>query len=135
MSEDISMRGASAPHGYKMEIKISYSKIQLERAIEFIADHNDSFYGQVDFIRTSILESIERLAKDPRATYLGTMGFTLIADRELENLDCDDNTVRIEILVDPALGDDDMYLDDDHHEETINAPATSLWKTDDTTGE
>jgi hypothetical protein len=129
------MRGALASHGYKMEIKISYSKIQLERAIEFIAEHNDSFYGQVDYIRQSILESIEQLAKDPQATYLGTMGFTLIADREIENLDCDENIVRIDILVDPALGDDDMFLDEDHYEEVINAPATSIWKRDDITGD
>lgn len=111
-----------------MEIKISYSKIQLQRAIDFIAEHNDTFYGQVDYIRSSILESIERMAKDPNCTYLGTMGFTLIADREMEDLDNEENIVRIEILVDPALGDDDIYLDEDHFEEVIVAPAQSIWQ-------
>ena len=70
------------------------------------------------------------MAKDPNCTYLGTMGFTLIADREDEGLESDENIVRVDILVDPALGDDDMFLDDDNHEEVIIAPVTSIWKTD-----
>lgn len=48
------------------------------------------------------------------------MGFTLLAcDQELEGLDNDENFVRIDITVDPSLGNYNTYKDDDSHEEII----------------
>jgi hypothetical protein len=111
-----------------MEIKISYSKIQLEKAVNFIARYNSYQKGEYEKIRHSILDSIQRIAIDPETIYTGTMGYMLIADREFEDLNNDENTCRIEITVDPALGCDDRWFDDNYHEEVITVPAKEFWK-------
>jgi hypothetical protein len=116
-----------------MEIRISYSQTQLDSAVKFISENNEHFYGQDDYIRKSILEYMERMAKDPNSTFIGTMGFTLIGDREFEDLDNDENVVRVEILVDPGLGNDDMYSDGDMVDNIISAPAQSIWNKEETT--
>lgn len=110
-----------------MEIRISYSQTQLEKAVNFISRHNEVFKGKKTEIRETILEYMEKMAKDPNMTFIGTMGFTLIGDREFEDMDNDDNLIRIEISVDPALGDDDQFADGDYQEYTINAPAQEVW--------
>jgi hypothetical protein len=102
-----------------MEVRISYSKPQLDEAVRFIARNNAHFQGQTDYIRNSILDHMKEIAADPEQWMGSTMGYTLIGDREDEGIDSDENSIRFEILVDPNLGSD---IDaDDWVEETINA--------------
>lgn len=103
-----------------MEVKVSYSKAQLDEAVEFIATHNVSFLGQHDYIRNQILSHMKDIAKDPDSYLSGTMGYTLWGDREFEGIDSDTNSIRFEISVDPALSMD-TWAEDDCIEETVIA--------------
>lgn len=89
-----------------MEVKVSYSKPQLEAAVKHIARYNEHFQGQKDYIRNSILEHMRQIALNPDSWMGGTMGYTLMGDREDEGLDSDTNRIHFEILVDPALCSD-----------------------------
>ncbi len=91
-----------------MEIKYTYSKIQLEKAIKFIGENNKSFLGKFEIIRNSIFESINRLLDSyPKYYFAGTMGFFITVDTlASESIDSDENSVMIEIMIDPALGAD-----------------------------
>lgn len=115
-----------------MEIRISYSQIQLDSAVEFISNNNQSFLGKNEDIRNTIQETMISLARDPEAIHLGTMGFTLVADREFEGIDSDENVCRIEILVDPSLSliDEIDEIDEiDFQDQIIDMPAESIWNT------
>ncbi len=87
-----------------MEINITYSKKQLECAVNFIAKHNSSFKNNHNEIRNSILNSMEHLAKDENLSSIGTMGYLLTCDFQRESMDCDQNICTIDINVDPSLG-------------------------------
>jgi hypothetical protein len=95
-----------------MEIKIIYSKKQLDAAVDFIGDHNENFRGQYDYIRDRIVESMEETALAPGEWITGTMGYVLWGDREDEGLDSDENVIRYSISVDPALALEAWDLDD-----------------------
>lgn len=88
-----------------MEVKVSYCPEQLEAAIKYISSHNNNFLGQDDEIRETIMSSLRNLINDfPHSNYRSTMGFVIIAaDIETESMDCDENLLRIEFLVDPSL--------------------------------
>lgn len=102
-----------------MEVKISYSKAQLEEAVRFISRNNEHFQGKIDYIRNTILDNMKEIAADPERWMGGTMGYTLVGDREDEGIDSDENIITFEILVDPNLGND---IDpEDWITETINA--------------
>lgn len=101
-----------------MEVKVSYSKVQLKLAVDYIAKYNVYFLNEHEEIEKTILEYIKILVSDPEEFSIGTMGFTLFADREFEDLDNDENCCRIDILIDPAVGV--KHIDDDYHTETIN---------------
>lgn len=96
-----------------MKVKLSYSKTQLEEAVKFIARNNQHFLGQKDYIKESIMNDMREIARDLGRWMSGTMGYNLIANRSVEGIDSDDNTVIIDILVDPALrisSSDQEYL-------------------------
>lgn len=101
-----------------MQVTIMYSIPQLEAAIKFISKHNEYFKGQNDRIRESIIGTMKQIALDPEQIYGGTMGYTIIADKEFEGIDIERNFCFMEILVSPALGQD--YSEDDYIEEEIN---------------
>jgi hypothetical protein len=102
-----------------MEVKIIYSKPQLEAAVRFIARNNEHFRGQKDFIRDEILKHMKQIAADPESWSGGTMGYHLLGDRTDEGIDNDENSIMFDILVDPNLGYD---LDEsDYAEEVIVA--------------
>jgi hypothetical protein len=107
-----------------MEIRISYSQLQLDSAVEFISNNNQSFLGKEEEIRNTIQETMVNMARDPEAMNLGTMGFTLIADREFEGIDSDENVCRIEILVDPSMHLIDEL--DDFQDKIIDLPMESI---------
>jgi len=86
-----------------MEVKIMYSKRQLNAAACYISDNNYTFQGQIKVIKNSIISTIKRMALEPDTMYDGTMGYTVIADRTFEGVDSDHNTAFFEILVDPNL--------------------------------
>lgn len=102
-----------------MEVKIIYSKPQLEAAVRFIARNNESFRGQKDFIRDEILKHMKQIAADPEAWNGGTMGYHLMGDRTDEGIDNDENTILFDILVDPNLGAD--HDESDYEQEVINS--------------
>lgn len=89
-----------------MEVKLSYSKAQLDLAVKFIARNNTHFLGQTDFIREEIVKHMRRIAEDKEAYMSGTMGYMLISDKEFEGFEADQNTCHIDIWVDPSLGTD-----------------------------
>lgn len=90
-----------------MRVKIHYSKRQLEEAVNYVAKHNTSFLDQYEKIKNVILTYMREMALEARyrnTRYVGTMGFLILADREYEGLDSDENSINFEILVDPAVG-------------------------------
>jgi len=101
-----------------MEVKLSYSKAQLEFAVKFIARNNEHFLGQTDYIRETIVEHMKRIALDPEGFMSGTMGYMLISDKEMEGFNCDQNTCMIDIYVDPSLGTD--HEETEYVEEVLN---------------
>jgi len=112
-----------------MEIRISYSQLQLNNAVEFISNNNQSFLGKDEEIRNTIHETMISLAQDAEVMHLGTMGFTLIADREFEGIDSDENVCRIEILVDPSLHLIDELDENDFQDQILDLPEKSIWNT------
>lgn len=107
-----------------MEVKVTYSKQQLDEAVDFIATHNPSFLGQHSFIRDEILDHMRKMARDPEGWLGATMGYTLWGDRTFEGVDSDENTIHFEITVDPAVGRD--YEEDDIAEEIVNSSDIAL---------
>lgn len=99
-----------------MEVRITYSKEQLDAAVEFISTHNSYFLGKKDYIRESILKSMRRIAKDPEQWINGTMGYVLWGEREFEGMNNDENTVHFDISVNPALDcEEDTYIEETVH--------------------
>lgn len=107
-----------------MEIKYSYSSEQLDLAVKFIAKHNKTFLRQKKYIRDQIIHVMNKLIPEFGTNYTSTMGFTILADREVENIDNNYYSCNVQILVDPALGID--VDDDDLIEDTIISPITGL---------
>jgi hypothetical protein len=105
-----------------MEVRLEYNQEQVDRAVEFISANNKSFFDQSVTIRGAIMAAMHRIAKEPGSQASGSMGFLLIADWEMEGLEHDENVVRIEIWVDPALNED-TYT---HREERITWKPTNF---------
>lgn len=97
-----------------MEIVLNYSQIQFDSAVSFISLNNPNFLEKDEEIRQTILDAMLSLTKNVNIQFYSTMGFTLIADREFESVDLDENICRVEILVDPS-----MHLIDDMDEDDI----------------
>jgi hypothetical protein len=102
-----------------MEIILNYSQIQLEAAIEFISSNNLNFLEKDEEIKQTILDGMVYLTKDVDAQFYSTMGFTLVADREFESIDSDENVCRIEILIDPSMHLYDYMDEDDIQAQTL----------------
>ena len=109
-----------------MKVTLTYSKTELKRAVEFISTHNENFLGEDLEIKEAIFCAMHKMARDPDCTYIGTMGFMVVADREIEDMDSDENVCRVEILVDPALGDNVRWDDGDLTSNVIDAPS-EVW--------
>ena len=95
-----------------MEVKIIESKKQWDAAVDFIAQYNENFIDKHDYIRERIINSMETTALAPGEWITGTMGYVLWGDRMDENLDSDENVIRFDISVDPALALTAWDLDD-----------------------
>lgn len=92
-----------------MEVKLEYSPVQLEAAVKFISENNPVWHGEIASIRDSIEDGMREIVEEfPHLLSLSTMGYMLIAHIIEEDLDEDENSVHIEILVDPAVGIEDM---------------------------
>jgi hypothetical protein len=107
-----------------MEVKITYSSIQLEATVKFIAKNNEHFLGKNKYIREEILNHMKRIALSPHEWLGGTMGYTLWGDRENEGFDCDENTIRFDISVDPALGLSE-YAPEEYIDEVVSGEPES----------
>jgi hypothetical protein len=106
-----------------MEVKVHYSKAQMEATIRFIGDHNRSFLGQYDYIRASIEEHITEIVhRFPHATGIGTMGYyiSMVALHQ-EGIDHDDNLLILHFAVDPAVGDETQYSQEDAIDLVLNS--------------
>jgi hypothetical protein len=101
-----------------MKVILSYSATQLECAVNFIATHNEAFKNQFNQIEHEIMKSMKELCADFNLNSIGSMGFRLIPDRVLEDMDSDHYVCRVEILVDPSLSEE--YYSDDIKEEVID---------------
>lgn len=101
-----------------MKIKVIYSKSQLEACIDFVASHNENFYGKKEYIRQQIRQSIQTIINGfPDTMFAGTMGFYVMkTDTEIEDMDNDENSFFVEFLVDPVLGQRN-WTDDDYQSE------------------
>lgn len=102
-----------------MEIVLNYSQIQFDSAVSFISLNNPNFLEKDEEIRQTILDAMTSLAQDVNVQFYSTMGFTLIADREFESVDSDENLCRIEILVDPSMHLIDEMDEDDIQSQTL----------------
>ena len=98
-----------------MEVTVHYSKTELEATINFVAEHNDSFLGQHDYIRKSIENHIREIGqKFPHMWGVGTMGYYIsVSCSHQEGIDHDDNLILLSFRVDPALGNDRVYTEED----------------------
>lgn len=105
-----------------MEVRMEYNQEQVDRAVEFISNNNKSFFDQSETIRGAIMAAMRKLAKEPDVKFSSSMGFILTADWELEGLEHDENVVRIEVWVDPALNEDSYT----HREERITWKPTNF---------
>lgn len=99
-----------------MEIKVVFSQIQFDATVDFIAQNNPTFLERHQFIRESITTHINELAlRYPDVYTIGTMGYQLWADMiQEEDMDDDENILRIEFLVDPALGTGGVYEEENN---------------------
>ena len=87
-----------------MEVVVFYNPQQIEAAVNFIAQNNSSFKNKHRTIRKSIQDSISEIAqKFPDLRSLSTMGYIVIGFASEEGLDLDQNELRIEVYVDPAV--------------------------------
>lgn len=102
--------------GNKLKIKVIYSKQELQATVNFISENNQYFFGQKDFIKDSILESIKSLVEDfPEGDLnTGTMGYIVSGEvLEEESMNSDENVLYINFLVDPGLSCRDLVSDKD----------------------
>ena len=92
----------------KKEIKILYSKIQLEKTAKFIALHNRTIFPIDDVIK-SIHDCMNNIVTNfPNCEWSATMGFIVMAEvLSEESIDDDYNIVHFEFYVDPALASQD----------------------------
>ena len=115
-----------------MEIRITYSKLELEMAIEFCWKRNDYWRQNKktkDDIRQDFIESMHRLATDRSYTWLGAAaGCILIPDCTEEDMDNDTYSCHISIYVPPDMGYEPEDWDEDSGEEIVSVPATEYWK-------
>ena len=111
-----------------MKVRISYSQIQLENAIDFISKNNQSFLNKDEEISDAIKEHIVKLAEDSTLNSIEIMGFILIADREFESLDSDENVCRVQIYVDPALHLISEMDESDVQDQMIDVPIEKLYQ-------
>jgi hypothetical protein len=111
-----------------MEVRIHYSKTQMEATVRFIAEHNKSFLGQYDYIRKSIEHHIDELGqKFPHMVGVGTMGYYIsVGHSHQEGIDNEDNEIILDFSVDPAVGDDAQYTDEDGVDLIINSNSEPL---------
>lgn len=90
-----------------MQVRMHYCKNQLEYAAKFIAQNNQNFAGQVDYVRDSILECMREVALNPDKTGIGTMGFYVQVEyRNQEGIDYDENICVLRVMVNPSVGVD-----------------------------
>lgn len=97
-----------------MEVKVTYSKAQLEETVKFLAQNNPAYINRYDGIRSSIWNHINELVERfPHMTGVATMGYWIEASIEsIEGIDDDENVLRLEIWVNPAVGKDEFSEED-----------------------
>lgn len=88
-------------------MKISYSKSQMEKVVDFLSLNNINFIGKNEEIRKTILKEMEVLAGEPTLSFVGTMGFTLLPEYDEE-----DDHMMIDIVVDLSVSAETFYDDD-----------------------
>ena len=103
-----------------MLMKLRYSQSQFDSAVEFIASNNQTFLGKHDLIKEELLSSINDLANDSESLFFSTMGFMIMADRNYEDMDFDENVCKIDIFIDPSIGNLSSLDDDDIVSSVIN---------------
>lgn len=115
-----------------MEIKITYSKYELEKAIDYCWNNNPSWQRgdhTKDDIRKDFIKSMHRLATNRNITWVSaSRGCILIPDCTEENMDNDENTCHISIYVPPAFGSNIVDWEADIGMETGSISATEYWK-------
>jgi hypothetical protein len=109
-----------------MQVKMIYSESQLDATADFLSKNNKHFRGQYIHIRQSILDTIKEMAvaaKPGNNMHMsGTMGYIVSIDNiELESIDDDENSILVEILIDPAIGCRN-WDDDDYKEFVVDVP-------------
>lgn len=89
-----------------MEVKLQYSKIQMEETVKFLAKNNPAYINRYDGIRSSIWNHINELVERfPHMTGVATMGYWIEASIEsVEGIDDDENVLHLEFWVDAAVG-------------------------------
>jgi len=97
-----------------MEVKLSFSKMQLDAAVKFIAENNPSYINQYEEIRSSIWYHINEIVERfPHMTGVSTIGYWIEASVEsIEGIDDEENVLRLEIWVNPSIGKDEFSEED-----------------------
>lgn len=102
-------------------MKVSYSKVQLNDAINFIAKNNSFFKDKERKIKESILKYIKEIASSKKMNHISTMGFILVPDFVYESIDSEEDMCHIDIYVDPSLKRiNETYSEDDIVEEIMD---------------
>lgn len=114
-----------------MKIKISYSKYELEKAIDYCWTHNP--YWQrldqtKDDIRLDFIKSMHRLATNRSIVWVSAgAGCLLIPDAYEEDMDNDENVCHISIYVPPSF-DRPSDPETDVAYEIASVSADKYWK-------
>lgn len=99
-----------------MQVVCKYSKTQFNEAVAFISKNNLHFLGMTRDIELAIIDAMNNLSKKfPEDSWTSTMGFTVQSEVfSEEDLVDNNNTLLFTILVDPSLGNEDRYVDEDY---------------------
>lgn len=104
-----------------MQVVYKYSKTQLNEAVAFLSENNSHFRGMNSEIESSIIDAMNEISKKfPETSWLSTMGFTVYSElASEEDLDFNNNSLFFTILVDPSVGSEDRFVDEDYIENII----------------
>jgi hypothetical protein len=93
-----------------MQVTIRYQQAQVDEAVKFLSTYNRSWQGKDKYIRDSIyrhfLELAQMFGQGNRS--ISTLGYRIRCFvLQEEGIDNDMNILRMEVMVDPAIGSDD----------------------------
>lgn len=108
-----------------MQVKVYYSRTQLEATVKYIATHNVLLLGEHDTIRQDIQLGIQELVQRyPHISWIGRNGwYALVIISIEEGIDNDENVLDIEFVVNMTINGyidmNDPFKFEHYHKEPL----------------